>query len=95
MSIARASGGSITTFLCWPWMRKNSSERAIDETGQQLSEALARLAETSPHLLRDIGFGRDPGSSSLTREVWTREGLCIAVVRYDAGAGVHVEGLTP
>jgi len=57
-------------------------------------EELARLAQLSPHLLRDIGFTPGPGSSTPAREVWRKEQLCIAVVRHDTGLEVQVEGLT-
>lgn len=94
MEIARTLGSDITWILRWTWPRKGGPVQQAQEPSDRMLEDLARLAELSPHLLSDIGFAPDPGSSSPAREVWRKEGLCIAVVRHDTGAEVQVEGLT-
>jgi len=94
MEIARLPFDGTTSVVRWLWRRVSRPKRRADEPKEQMSEALARLAETSPHLLRDIGLRLDSRSSSPTREVWTKGGLCIEVVRYHTGTDVQIGGLT-
>lgn len=95
MEIIRGTVCANISVLRWFQKRKHHPERQANVLKQHMIEELVRLAETAPHLLEDIGFRPDPGSSSPAREVWRREGLGIAVVRRNAGAEVRIEALSP
>jgi hypothetical protein len=91
MGISQPSGSGIAVLLRWGAKMKSDRERPAGAPNARTAKELVRLAETSPHLLCDIGFGRDPRASTPTREVWRREGLCLVVVRQDAGATARIE----
>jgi hypothetical protein len=91
MEIIRGTVCANISVLRWFWKKKHHPERQADMLKQLMTEDLVRLAETAPHLLDDIGFRRDPGSRSPTRDVWRRDGLGIVVVRRNAGAEVRIE----
>jgi hypothetical protein len=91
MGIAQASGSGTAVLLRWITKMKSDRKRPAGDPNARTAKELVRLAETSPHLLCDIGFGRDPRESTPTREVWRREGLRLAVVWQDAGASARIE----
>ncbi len=60
-----------TTRNCHP----NTTEARL----QDLLCEFKRLAVIGPHLLEDIGFRRNPQTSSPARDIWERDGMRIAL----------------
>ena len=65
----------------WKWVRILPSLGQFFRREGGSETAIQRLAETSPHLLVDLGFRRDPERSSEEQEVWLRDDREIVVSR--------------
>ncbi|MEM1272865.1 MAG: hypothetical protein AAGF88_03555 [Pseudomonadota bacterium] len=55
--------------------------RGIPKNRSRTEIELDRLAETSPHLLADIGFHRNPRECTPTHDIWRRGALRVEVLR--------------
>ncbi len=65
-----------------PWMRKDGPLLGHeDEVRARTAQDLLRLAETSPHLLEDIGFTEAPGTSDSGLRLLRRAGFTIEIRR--------------
>ncbi len=58
------------------------------EPRDRLGEDLARISSGAPHLLRDIGFVRDPRLSSPIVAIWCKGALRIAISSRDGAVSV-------
>ena len=65
----------------WKWVRVLSLLGQFFRRERGAEKAMQRLAETSPHLLVDLGFRRDLARSSEEQEVWLRSDCEIVVPR--------------
>lgn len=55
----------------------------------QLRQNLERIAVSTPHLLSDIGFVRDPKASSSLETIWVNGSLRLSISSQNVSVSVH------